>query len=34
MPTRLFENMAELRYLGGIIADQVYNQEEIKCRGN
>jgi hypothetical protein len=34
VPTRPFENMPQLRYLGRIIADQVYNREEIKCRGN
>jgi hypothetical protein len=32
MPTRPFGNVAQLRYLGGIIEDQNYIQEEIKCR--
>jgi hypothetical protein len=34
MSTRPFENMAQLRYLGGIIVDEFYNQEELKSRGN
>jgi hypothetical protein len=32
MPTRPFGNVAQLKYLGGIIADENYIQEEIKCR--
>jgi hypothetical protein len=34
MPTRPFGNVAELKYLGGIIADQNYIQEEIQSGSN